>query len=329
MPSNTVIVNNLSLGRKKFVRTDRAEVKMDIDGRATGTALIVWNGTGALDTGGDWARSGIGSESADAMKSGTNGLDTGLTDLDDTVVFTNSGGDIDVAGTYAALSMWVKIKEFPCGSKFKLYWKTNAGVLKGATLDLENYINEVNEGSWVKLIIPIVDFQLDAHVAKLFLDFGGVADQKHYIDDVELLPSGGDGPYIFQVCAPAGEIHHIESITLLLAAGDSNWKSSNFGDIEGGLEGGLILRHLDKSGDLDEVLWSVTFCDNVDMWGNMDEQSTNTFSNNKTMVVWKITPTLSSVDVTEDKVLQFVVRDDLSSLNKLRAFVNYGVEVGA
>ena len=64
---------NLTPGQTSLKRTDNGSEQLNVDGRAAGTADVIWNGTGAGDTGGDWAPSGVGSEQAAAdAGSGTN-----------------------------------------------------------------------------------------------------------------------------------------------------------------------------------------------------------------------------------------------------------------
>jgi hypothetical protein len=121
-------------------------------------------------------------------------------------------------------------------------------------------------------------------------------------------------------------VHHVARITLLLASGVDGWNSSAFADIAGGLELGLILRQGKLS--TQEVVWSVTMKNNMDLFGQMVPADPVTFADDEMMMVFNIQPNLASIVIGEDDGLEFVVRDDLTTLTNMRAFLQYGVETG-
>lgn len=315
----------LLLGQTSFTRTDNNSEQMAVDGRAAGAETIIWNGTGASDAGGDWARTGIGTETAGSMYSGTNGLDTGLTTEGSQVVF-NNGALLDVASTYAELSFWVNIQTFPGGSRFFISWLNASDVQVGMSLRISNYVTNMDTGIWRKVTIPIADFALTTNVQKLRFQFSNKSNQQFYFDDVKLVSAGGAGPFIYQVAAPSTSVrYHVSMLVLMVAASEAGWDDNKFANITA-LQNGLLLRQRDLDLTEDNILWLFNSRDNVDLFGRYHPQESFTFSNGKLLVGFMVKPGKASITITDRKVLEFVVRDDLSALGNVRAYAHYGVE---
>lgn len=321
-----VSIVNWQLGQRSFRRSDDNSEQMAIDGRATGTPVVVWNGTGASDTGGDWTHSGIGSESASAKYSGTNGLDTGLTAIGNNINFDN-GSMIDVDGTYSEVTFWMNPQAYPGGSVMRVLWLDSSNTIVGNNVRVDDYATNMDTGVWQKVSIPISDFNLTGNVQKLRLRFLGAANQDYYLDDFELVPPGGGGPYRFQVAAPdANTIYHISMLVLMIAEDETGWDDTKFSNITA-LTNGLLLRQRDTDLSEDNILWRFNSKDNVDLFGRYHPQETFTFNNGKLLAGFMVKPGQASVNVTNTKILEFLVRDDLSSISSIRAYAHYGVEV--
>lgn len=318
------------LGQAKFLRTSDGSALMNVDGRANGTGVNIWDGTGAGDTGtGDWTVDGIGSETAGSNHAGTNGWDTGVSTLvTEQMRFTDPGGDSDINGTYEELRFWMQPKAFPAGARLRINWQDNSNTSIGTTINVANYVTNYDLDVWQQVSIPISDFNLGANVAKLRFRFRNVVGQQFWFDDVELGLIGTGGPFRYQDKAPAGQRHHLSMLVLVIVADDAGWAGDAFADIVGGLPKGLIIRQRRLSDG--EILWSLNSKDNIDLFGRYHPQEVFNFSDSTQLVGLMLKPgSKASVVVTDDEVLEFVVRDDLSGLAGMRAFAHYGVEVPA
>jgi len=315
-----------TLGREAFKRNDDASEQMNIDGRALGDAVVLWNGTGAGDTGGDWTAGGDGSETAGSMKSGTNGWDTGVAGDNDKVRF-NNGSMTDVDGAYAEIRFWINPQAFPLGSRPKIAWLDDSNDLVGSRLRIDDYVDNMDLDEWQHVHIPISDFGLTGDVQKLELKCTNGAGQHYHYDDIELIELGAGGPYRFELAAPDDQtIYHVSMLVLEVVGPTAGWKHDAFASIDGGLDAGLILRHKRLS-DGGEVLWKFVSRDNAALYGQYHPQDDVTFADSKLLVGFMIKPGRASIKVTDDNVLQFVVRDDLSSLDIVRAYAHFGIEV--
>lgn len=312
----------LVLGNVPFGRIDDGSANMAINGLPAGASIVVWNGTGAGDTGGDWAASGAGVESAAAAHSGTNGWDSQLQGANQTTVFDN-GSEIDVAGTYDTISFWLQPKAYPNNATLQMQWTNAATTVIGATLNVEDYVVNMDLDVWQKVTVPISDFNLGANVQRFVVKYQK-GNQQHWIDDIELQSSGGAGPYTFRVQANAGEALHASMLVVLLSGNEVGWNSTGFGSGPF-LTNGLLVRQRRLS--TGETLWSLNAKDNIDLFGRYHPQESFTFADGKLLVGFMIKPGKNAdVVVTDDDVLEYIVRDDLSALDNMRAFYHFGEE---
>jgi hypothetical protein len=315
----------LALGRQSFKRTDNGTELMNIDGRAAGTPVTVWNGTGASDTGGDWTRSGVGSESAAAdAGSGTNGWDSGVMDANDAMVLDN-GSMADVAGTYSALQFWLQPKAFPVDSRFRVGFLDDSDALVGNWVRIENQVPNMDLDVWQQVSLDIDLFGLTGNVRKIRFQARVTDDQQHYLDDIELVPPGAGGPYRFRLAAPTGENWVMSMVVLKISGLASGWDDDAFATIAGGLTYGLTLRQRRLS--TSDILWKFDARDNDELGGFYHPQDDITWANGILTLGFMVKPGKATVIVTNDDVLEYVVRDDLSGISKMRAYMHYGVEV--
>lgn len=315
------------LGQAEFLRTDDGSAPLHVNGLPAGSVTVLWNGTGASDTGGDWTHSDDGTETVAAMRTGTNGLDSGVRSNNDKSTFTDPAGLTDIDAAWDSISFWMNPQVKETNTTLSIRFFDGTGAI-GAKLDVAGYVPNFDIGVWQKVTIPIADFNLggvQTDVWKFIYEAQGPKDQHYFFDDIELHPIGaGGGPFIFRVAAPTTEIYHVGSICIVIAASDTGWDSSAFASIAGGLTNGLLLRHRDIDAPSD--FWTITMRDNVDLYGRLTEINAVDFPGATRMSTFLLVPKPASIVVTDTNVLDILVRDDLSGLSNMRAFVHYGVE---
>lgn len=317
----------LTLGQLAFTRTDDGTEIMNVNGAASGAAVILWNGTGAGDTGGDWTHENQGSESPAADRgTGTNGLDSGVLGGPGQESRFSNGANTPIDGTYDTVRFWINPQAYPTGSELRVRWKTLGGGTPGLKLNVSDYVTDMDIGVWQQVEIPVSDFNLGAtDVAKFVVEYGLKAGQHFYIDDIELLSAGGGGPYIYRAAAPdASTVYHVSMLVLLVSGPSAGWTSTSFANISA-IPNGLILRQRRLSDG--EVLWSFNSKDNVELFGRYHPQDDIEFADGSLLVGFMVKPGKASIAITDDAVLEFVVRDDLSALEAARAFAHFGTEV--
>jgi len=303
--------------RVAFKRTDNGSELMNIDGEAGGTPTIIWDGEGTY-----WTPGGTGSATTGSKHTGTYGWDTGST-IKDNTTYWDYGSDQDISA-YATLTFWMQPKAFPTDSEFQIFWKTNAGVVHGSTLQVEDYVSNMDLDVWQQVTIPIEDFNLVSNVAELWFKYTKKDGQQFWFDELSLNTSGGGGPFTFRVEAPEGYIYHTSVIVLLIAGTSSGWDHDVFGSLSSALANGLLLRQRRLS--TSETLWSINAKDNIELFGLYHPQDDVTFADSILLLGFMVKPSKDSILITDDDVLEYVVRDDLSSLNTTRAFVHGGKE---
>jgi hypothetical protein len=320
-----VAQQRLILGQKEFLRTDNGAALMNIDGRPAGIPAVVWNGTGVGDTGGDWAVSGTGSETVGSTHTGTSGWDTGVMSLGNFFDFDN-GTLVDVANAYSQLRFWIQPKAWPVRSRLEVGFLDDSGALVGKWRRVETYTANMDLDTWQQVFIPVADFSLTSSVQKLQFRANKTNGQHFFLDNVELVPAGGAGPYCFRVAAPDASTRlHVSMVVIVVAAPSVGWNPSSFANIAGGLTGGLLVRQRRLSDG--EIIWRLNSKNNIDLFGRFHPQDDITFANGDLLVGFMIKPGKASVTATDDEVLEIVVCDDLSSLSELRGYAHYGTEV--
>jgi hypothetical protein len=319
-PDGARVVANRSLllGQSKFLRVDDGITVMNVNGLAAGSPVVIWNGEATYWTPGDQ-----GSEESYAAHSGTNGWDSSPTSLGQDTKFDH-GDNMDIT-QYGTLSFWMQPKAYPEGSSLEVLWKTAAGTTKGNVLTVEDYVTNMDLDVWQKVTIPVEDFALDTDVDKVLFKYASHGGQQFWFDDIELTTSAGGGPYIYRVAAPDTTKRYFLTMAVLVLAGPSaGWNSDAFANIASALDNGLLFRHRRIS--TAEILWSLNSKDNADLFGRFHPQDDIVFADDVMLMGFMLRPGKASVIVTDDDVLEFVVRDDLTTISQARAFAHYGVE---
>jgi hypothetical protein len=206
----------------------------------------------------------------------------------------------------------------------QILWKASGGTTKGNVLNVGDYVTNFDLDAWQKVTIPISDFALPSDVARLQFKYASKGGQQFWFDDIELNSAGGGGPFTYQVAAPAGEKWHATMVVVLLSGLETGWDSTGFGS-GASLTNGLLLRQRRIS--TGEVLWTLNAKDNLDLFGRYHPQESFSFADDELLVGFMVKPgKVASIAITDDDVLEYVLRDDLSSLSNGRAFCHYGVE---
>jgi len=307
-----------SFRTERFRRIDDYSTSLAINGLSAGSSTIIWNGTGASDTGGDWSRSGdVGAESTAAAHSGTNGLDSQDWDGSDNIQFS-PGSAFDLS-PYSSLEFWIKPIQHPKGKDVRIEWRNGSRV--GHQLMLQNY-SPLTIGVWQKITIPISDFSPTNSITQL--RFRSEKDnQRYYIDDVELVTSGGAGPHIFRASPAYDECWKVEEILFVMSAGPAGWETTDFGIINGGLTSLLLLRYLDTHSS--DVHWSFTMKDNLELLGRLEVRNNIEFLDSARQVTAVLDLKRSPIWLHGSDALEVVVSDDLSSLTAFEAWVSGGI----
>ena len=319
MPTR-ILPAEFNLKLAKFLRSDDGSEQMAVNGSST-WAEDVWDGDTSA-----WTRGGVGSVTEGSKHSGTYGLDTGVV-AKNSVFWFDYGSDRDLEASFDSVSFWLNPQAFPGGSKLRCGWAASGtSTILGSACQVTDYVPNMDTGVWQRVVIPLADFNLGTNdVGRFMLQTRDVDDQQFYFDDCDMLNSSGDGPYKFRVQGESGIRKHVSRITLILAAPETGWNSSAFGNISGGLELGLLLRQMVIS--TQEVIWSIAMKTNMELFGGMVPSDPINFADGEMMIVFHMTPEIASIVLDEDAGLEFVVRDDLHTLTNMRAYLQFGVEV--
>ena len=148
----------------------------------SGAVDVIWNGTGTLDTGGDWIHSGYGTETSASKHSGTNGLDmTGMSKKD--ITYFTALSNLNVS-EYDMLTFWINIKDIQSNKNIQISLYEAGGTWH--SLYLGNYINLYdNHETWRKAYIPLSDFGISSSVINnlRFLPTGNI---DIWLDDIKV-----------------------------------------------------------------------------------------------------------------------------------------------
>jgi len=142
-------------------------------------SLIIWNGTGEFDSGGDWTHSGHGFEAAYAKYEGTNGLDATNFTSGQKINFQNTL-EVNV-DDYDLLSMYINLKQWQTGTNVSLSFED------GISVFLSNYLKSYNLDEWQRVLIPIEDFGLTVPIDLNKLTMQSSSSNGFYLDNVEFV----------------------------------------------------------------------------------------------------------------------------------------------
>jgi hypothetical protein len=315
----------LRLGQDKFLHYIDGYEEMAVNAAPSGSLSVAWNGNGPADPGGDWDATGKGSQTTAAAHSGNYGWDTGIANKNHTTVLT-APEDLDIDDAYGTMSFWMQPKLYPIGAVLRVWWEDEDGNQVGTRRKISDYVSDFDINIWQKVSIPIEDFSVNnAIVRKLVFAYTEKNGQHFYFDDISLVHEGG-GLFKFTVSAAANEAWHVHSINLVLSAGTSGWSSDAFATISDGLTDGVLIRQIDNDGYESPILWSINLKTNVDLFGRLELLNDIDFFDGEHLVTMALKPTPASVVLSGNNVINILLRDNLSSLNKFRAFIHYGVE---
>jgi hypothetical protein len=313
------IPTEFTFGQANFQRANGVE-QMAVNGGST-VAEEVWDGDGTY-----WTRSGIGSVRSGAAHSGPKVLDTGVGVANDQCKF-DYGSNRDLEASFDSIAFWMSPQAYPSGSRLRARWRTtgDSGSWISGGVNIEDYVSNFDIGVWQRVIVPLEDFNLTGDAGRFVLILKDEAGQHFYFDDFEMLNSGSDGPYQYRVTPDTTDRYHVSQLVLVVEAEATGWDGSAFADIAGGLESGLVLRQR-RSGE--GTLWSTTMKNNSDLFGKLIPAYDFTFSGGSLLVTFAVRPSKADivVDGSLGERLDWVVRDDLSSLANVRAYAQFGVE---
>jgi len=151
--------------------------------------LILWNGTGVDDIGGDWQHSDYGFEASYAKHSGTNGLDATKLKKNNKIRFT-SAERVNIED-YDLLTFMLNIRDWPDASKGVTVDLHRIGGPQSNILDLKDYADLSLINTWQKIYIPLEDFEFPSWgspgVGILVdrLDFVSKGYIDLYVDDIQ------------------------------------------------------------------------------------------------------------------------------------------------
>jgi hypothetical protein len=87
----------------------------------------------------------------------------------------------------------------------------------------------------------------------------------------------------------------------------------------------LQLRHRDLAAG--QNFWKLTASKNVELFGQFDPVVDTAYNDNTRQISFVLRPERSTVKITANDVLEFLVKDDLTGLVNVRAFAHVGVVV--
>jgi len=303
-----------------FLRTESGDIDLAVNALSPNT-YVIWNGTGALDTDGDWSVSGPGTESSSAAHNGTNGWDTGVTSKDDILSFTSVSPI--VLNDYSSLSFWVQPKNFPAESKIALNWYSNGSSVSNKLKVNDYAVLSVNNWSYVN--IPVVDFGPVGSVDELRFRFEKVSGQQYWIDEIQLATVSGanTGPQIYRVSSD--EEVKINLFSLLITTSATGWLLNDFMTIDGGLSSGLLIRYCD--GLTGEVFWTMNLLNNNDAFSRFTLTNSVSFFDTDRTIRLDLDLSFAPIILKGTYALDVVVRDNLASLSSVRALATGGIRI--
>lgn len=312
MPVHQVQYN---MRKRVFADPITGAESMKVDGSASTLDEAIWDGEGSY-----WADPSVGSKTTGSKRTGTYGWDSGTTSQGDKVKFTRSSS---FQPSSDSIEGWINLQALPATVVIQARWElSNSG--KGNGVDLMDYLPSQDLGVWQHFSIPIADFNLDTESVDEFrlrtLNDDG-AD--YWLDDLKLV--SGSGGKVFRMAAVGIGRWITESITLVLVAADTGWDSDAFCDIAGGLANGLQLRHRDLAAG--ENFWKLICTKNIELFGQFEPVIDTAYNDNTRQISFVLKPGSATVKVTANDVLEFLVKDDLTSLVNVRAFAHVGIEV--
>jgi hypothetical protein len=299
--------------KRVFADPTTGAESMKVDGSVDNLDEAVWDGESSF-----WADPTIGTKTAGAARTGSFGWDSGATSQNDEVKFTRS---TPFQPSSDSIEGWINLQALPASVVIQGRWEL-ANSAKGNGIDLMDYLSSQDLGVWQHWSIPIADFNLPAeNVDEFRFRTLNAAGADYYLDDIRLV--SGNGNKTFRMAAVGVGEWLLEAVTLILVAADTGWNSNAFCNIAGGLAGGLQLRHRDLAGGVN--FWKLVATKNIELFGQFDPVVDTSYNDSTRQVSFVLRPGNASVLVTANDVLEFLVKDDLTSLVNARAFAHVGI----
>jgi hypothetical protein len=304
-----------NMRKRVFADPTTGAESMKVDGSSGTLDENVWDGDGSY-----WADPSIGSKTTGSKRTGTYGWDTGTTSQNDEVKFTRS---TPYQPSSDAIEGWINLQALPATVVIQGRWEL-ANSAKGNGVDLMDYLPSQDLGVWQHWSIPLADFNLPAsNVDEFRFRTLNAAGADYWLDDIKLV--SGSGSKTFRMAAVGVGEWILEAVTLVLVAADTGWDSNSFCDIAGGLANGLQLRHRDLSAGSN--FWKLVCTKNVELFGQFDPVVDTTYDDTTRQISFVLKPGAATVKITANDVLEFLVKDDLTSLVNARAFAHVGIVV--
>jgi hypothetical protein len=304
-----------NMRKRVFANPTTGAESMKVDGSAGTLDENVWDGDGSY-----WADPTIGSKTTGSKRTGTYGWDTGVTAQNNEVKFTRG---TPYQPSSDSIEGWINLRALPATVILQGRWELDNSA-KGNGIDLMDYLPSQDLDVWQHWSIPIADFNLPAENVDEFrfrtLNAGGA---HYWLDDIKLV--SGSGGKTFRMAAVGIGQWVLESVTLVLVAADTGWDSNAFCDIAGGLANGLQLRHRDLTAGSN--FWKLICTKNIELFGQFDPVVDTTYDDGTRQISFVLKPGKATVKVTANDVLEFLVKDDLTSLVNARAFAHVGIVV--
>jgi len=199
----------------KFFTNDTYGADMNQNAAAGGTPIGIHNGIDDVW----WTASAISGtwdfNSAVQQHSGSFGIDGTATKKDDTAQFAK-GSDQILTG-YVSVSGWVYLTAWGAGTQHLSFYGWDAGVIVGASVNIDDYINTGTLGSWQKFVIPLGDMGLVGQTLSSFrLTVEATSTPPdYYLDDIQIEETGA--PIKFSLQPALGTRLHVNSFQILMA----------------------------------------------------------------------------------------------------------------
>jgi hypothetical protein len=321
----------------RFFSNDLYGSNMNVDGAFGGTPekihdgidSILWTATDIVAG----ARTTFNSTDQNHTVAGVSSIK-----VDDTAVggvYQIAKGSPMIMPNYTALTMWVYVeKDWKAGDIVEIYgWDTALGVQVGVALDLKDYFNYLDYGSWHKITISLTDLEVSGSLTLDSLRVRQVASEgkapKYYLDDIQFEQVGTPAKY--EVRADKGTWLHIDSFAASFVAAipstllNATMPYLSYDTILGAtLISGVTYKREQKG----KTILSLQLNDLMDFL-QLPEARLTTIGSDGTNTFIKLDQQLTAPIILkpeDDDILSYTISDDLTSLLHMRISIGARVE---
>lgn len=285
---------------------------------STGTITNIWDGTGVGDTGtNDFTvtTDGTATETAAAMKEGTNGLDVALVDRNKLFF----GGTTNMSSS-SLVQFWIQpITGWQAGKELRIELRDTNGRI-GNRLNVINYMAGELIGTWKLVQIPLVDFGAGTigTVTTVRLEARN-ANKNFYLDSlVHGSPAGTGVDPIYLLKPSSDQTFRVTELNITLTSASASttvrqsWDPTNFANI-GALASGILF-FIERHKGEEVITRSITrLLDLISLASSVDE----VIGINQTTINIRVDIRSILLNGRSNDQLRIIVRDDLSSLSAL------------